>query len=120
VDVETLDKVVAVLGLTRIDFVKIDVEGAEASVIYGARHVLSTMRPIILLEINDNALRAQATSGEALLSTLRGDFNYDIMSFSSLTGEIERLSGSAPLSANVVAMPRERTPQILAAAHLDR
>jgi FkbM family methyltransferase len=120
VDVETLDKVVAALGLTRIDFVKIDVEGAEASVIYGARHVLSTMRPIILLEINDNALRAQATSGEALLSTLRGDFNYDIMSFSGLTGEIERLSGSAPLSANVVAMPRERTQQILAAVHLDR
>jgi hypothetical protein len=78
------------------------------------------MRPIILLEINDNALRAQATSGEALLSTLRVDFNYDIMSFSSLTGEIERLAGSAPLSANVVAMPRERTPQILAAVHLDR
>jgi FkbM family methyltransferase len=120
VDVETLDKVVAVLGLTRIDFVKIDVEGAEASVIYGARHVLSTMRPIVLLEINDNALRAQATSGEVLLSTLRGDFNYDIMSFSGLTGEIERLSGSAPLSANVVAIPRERTPRILATVHLDR
>jgi glycosyltransferase involved in cell wall biosynthesis len=65
-------------------------------------------------------LADEELSGEALLSTLRGDFNYDIMSFSSLTGEIERLSGSAPLSDNVVAMPRERTPQILATVHLDR
>src|SRR5262245_20929132 len=65
VDVETLDKVVTALGLPLIDFVKIDVEGAEASVIHGAHHVLCTMRPIILLEINDRALRAQDTSGEA-------------------------------------------------------
>jgi len=115
VDVETLDKVVAALGLSLIDVVKIDVEGAEASVIYGARHVLSMMRPIILLEINDNALRAQETSGEALLSTLRDDFNYDIAFFSAVTGKLEPLVGNAPLSANVVAMPRERTSQILAA-----
>ena len=88
--------------------------------ILGARHVLSTMRPIILLEINDSALRAKATSGEELLSTLRDEFNYDIMAFSGVTGGLERLAGSAPLSANVVAMPRERTAQILAAVHLDR
>ncbi|HUJ47774.1 MAG TPA: FkbM family methyltransferase, partial [Rhizomicrobium sp.] len=120
VDVETLDKLEAALGLSRIDFIKIDVEGAEASVILGARHVLSTMRPIILLEINDNALRAQATSGEELLSTLRDEFSYDIMAFSGVTGGLERLAGSAPLSANVVAMPRERTVQLLSAVHLDR
>ena len=74
VDVATLDKVAVDLRLEGIDFIKIDVEGAEASVIDGAHHVLSTMRPMILLEINDKALRAQATSAEALLSALRGDF----------------------------------------------
>lgn len=31
-----------------------------------------------------------------------------------------RRAGSAPLSANVVAMPRERMAQVLAALHLDR
>jgi FkbM family methyltransferase len=120
VDVDTLDRVVASLGLTRVDFVKIDVEGAEGSVILGARHVLSTMRPMILLEINDNALRAQSTSGEALLSALRSQFNYEIMVFSAVTGALERLVGGAPLSANVVAMPAERSSQILAALQLDR
>jgi len=96
VDVATLDKVAADLGLESVDFIKIDVEGAEASVIGGAHCVLSTMRPMILLEINDNALRAQSTSAEALLSTLRGDFNYDILVFSGATGEIEQLEGALP------------------------
>jgi FkbM family methyltransferase len=120
VDVATLDKVTADLQLEGIDFIKIDVEGAEASVIDGAHHVLSKMRPMILLEINDKALRAQSTSAEALLSTLRGDFNYDILVFSGTTGAIERLEGSAPLSANVVAMPSERTSRVLSAVQLDR
>ena len=120
VDLETLDKVAADLDLARVDFVKIDVEGAEASVVYGARHVLTTMRPILLLEINDNALRAQSTSGEVLLATLRGDFGYEIMTFSTMTGAIERLAGSAPLSANVVAIPAERGFQTLSAVQLGR
>src|SRR5215470_7081308 len=88
VDMETLDKVAADLELRRVDFIKIDVEGAESSVVHGARHVLTTMRPILLLEINDNALRAQSTSSDALLAALRNDFGYDIMAFSTVTGAI--------------------------------
>src|SRR5258708_9116330 len=51
--VETLDSLAARLEMTRIDVVKIDVEGAEASVIAGARGVLTSMRPLLLLEIDD-------------------------------------------------------------------
>ena len=120
VDLETLDKVATDLELERVDFVKIDVEGAESSVVHGARHVLTALRPTLLLEINDNALRAQSTSGEALLATLRGDFGYDILTFSTVTGALERLAGSAPLSANVVAMPVERSAQTLSVAQLSR
>jgi hypothetical protein len=65
-------------------------------------------------------LRAQSTSGEALLATLRSDFGYDIMTFSAVTGTVERLAGGAPLSANVVAMPAERGFQTLPAAQLGR
>ena len=56
VPIEPLDAVIARLGLARVDFVKIDVEGAEASVIAGAATVLSSMRPLMLLEVNDKAL----------------------------------------------------------------
>ena len=43
------------------------------------------MHPVILLEINDNAMRAQSTSAEALLAILRCKFDYDIMVFSVTT-----------------------------------
>ena len=56
VPIEPLDAVIARLGLARVDFVKIDVEGAEASVIAGAATVLSSMRPLMLIEVNDKAL----------------------------------------------------------------
>ncbi len=118
VDVNTLDKAAADLELSRIDFVKIDVEGAEASVIDGARRVLATMRPMILLEINDTALRAQDSNAEALLSTLRTDFKYDILVFSPRTGKIEWPADGVPLSANVVAAPAERTADLLASVNL--
>ena len=49
----TLDEVAGELGLTRVDFIKIDVEGAEASVIAGARDVLRRCGRCMLLEIND-------------------------------------------------------------------
>ena len=107
VEVDTLDSVTAKLGLDHVDFIKIDVEGAEASVIEGAPVVLRTMRPTLLLEINETALQAQQRSGQGLLSTLRDQFDYEILVFSSSTGLLEALVNDQPLSPNIVARPRE-------------
>lgn len=114
--VETLDQVVADFGLTRVDFVKIDVEGAEASVVAGATSVIKGMRPVMLMEINDGALRAQGHSAEALLSTLRGRFGYEILVFSPETGLLEVMIEGEPLSSNVVACPAEKVSRLLEAA----
>ena len=81
VRVDALDVVATRLGLQRIDFIKIDVDGDEASVIVGAREVLRQMRPPLLLEINDKALQAQQRSAERLVGTLRHDFDYEILHF---------------------------------------
>lgn len=113
VKVETLDDVVAKFGLTRLDFIKIDVEGAEASVVAGGRSVVAKMRPLMLLEINDGALRAQQTSAAALLAMLRDELEYEVLVFSATTGLLERPAPDAPLSANVVATPRERVMEVL-------
>jgi len=47
-----LDTVWPMEGLDRLDYVKIDVEGAEAQVLAGARETFKKYRPILQLEIN--------------------------------------------------------------------
>src|SRR6266404_1280961 len=116
VQVETLDTVASRLGLSRIDVMKIDVEGAEASVIAGARGVLMSMRPLLLLEVDDGALRAQRNSAQSLLATLRNELDYEILAFSTVTGLLERPVDGAPLSSNIVAAPRDRAAEILSKA----
>jgi hypothetical protein len=88
--------------------VKIDVEGAEARVIAGAATVLKSMRPILLLEVNDDALRAQGDCADSLIGTLRGELGYEILVFSAVTGLLEAPRAGDALSANVVAIPSER------------
>ena len=108
VAIEPLDSVIERLALPRVDFVKIDVEGAEARVISGAATVLSTLRPVMLIEVNDKALRAQGNCADSLLATLRNELGYDIFVFSPTTGMLEASRDGEPLSANVVAIPSER------------
>ena len=106
---------IARLALAQVDFVKIDVEGAEARVISGASTVLSAMRPILLLEVNDKALRAQGNCADSLIGTLRGELRYDIFVFSPVTGRLEAPRDGDPLSANVVAIPSERVADTMSA-----
>jgi len=108
VTLETLDAVVARLDLARADFIKIDVEGGEANVIAGARTVLSSMRPLLMIEINDGALRAQGSGEASLLTTLRSELDYEILVFSTRSGLAEQPVDGVPLSANIIAVPRER------------
>jgi methyltransferase FkbM-like protein len=103
------------LALAQVDFVKIDVEGAEARVIAGAATVLKSMRPILLLEVNDKALRAQGNCADSLIGILRGDLGYEIFVFSPVTGLLEAPHDGDPLSANVVAIPSERVADTVTA-----
>ena len=113
VDMRTVDEMAAELGLTHIDIMKIDVEGAEASVIAGARNVLTAARPLIMLEISDKALRGQGSDAQRLIATFRDELDYEIGVFSSRTGKIDLLAAGQELSLNVVALPRERADEIL-------
>lgn len=107
-----LDSLAGELALDRIDVMKIDVEGAEANVIAGAREVLARTQPVIVLEISDKALRGQGSDAEQLIATLR-ELGYEIGVFSASTGCIELLAEGCDLSLNVVAMPRDRIPEIV-------
>ena len=45
VPLTTIDKIVAELGLPRVDFIKMDIEGAEANALAGARDTLTRFKP---------------------------------------------------------------------------
>lgn len=50
-DVETLDGLCAAAGLTRLDFLKIDVEGGELHVLQGGQQVIERFGPTLYVEI---------------------------------------------------------------------
>jgi FkbM family methyltransferase len=104
VEVETLDAVIARLAIAKVDAIKIDVEGAELKVLQGARDVLQRLRPVLLIEANDDALRKQEASTTGLIALLRS-LGYAIFVFSESTGLEEPWTEGSSLSANIVAKP---------------
>lgn len=54
VKIETLDSIITRLNLKKVNFVKIDVEGAEIDVLERAKKVLSTYKPVLAIEYHGN------------------------------------------------------------------
>ena len=52
VPVTTVDDAVDSLGIDRVDFIKIDVEGGELGVLQGASKTLTRDRPVVVFEVN--------------------------------------------------------------------
>jgi hypothetical protein len=88
--------------------IKLDVEGAEFAVLQGARHTLTSSRPLLLLELSDDALREQQSSAAEVLGLL-GSLGYDVFTFDPASGRPARAAGGARLSPNVVAAHPDRT-----------
>lgn len=56
VDVTTIDQFVIDNNITRVDFVKIDVEGFEFEVLKGMQQVLETHKPVVIFEFDTQNL----------------------------------------------------------------
>jgi FkbM family methyltransferase len=55
-ETKSVDQLVRELNIPRVDFVKIDVEGAELDVLAGANETISRFRPKVIMEFNSYAL----------------------------------------------------------------
>lgn len=70
VDVDTLDNQILQLGLDRVDFIKIDVEGVELQVLQGAEKTIKEQTPVIFVEIADR-IRGRNYKNKNYQPTLR-------------------------------------------------
>ena len=68
VPITTLDRAVELLDLPRLDFIKADIEGWELQLIRGGARAIGRFRPVMLLELNAQAL---ARAGDDLASAFQ-------------------------------------------------
>ena len=65
-----LDAIVKEAKLDHVDVIKIDVEGAEFAVLKGAAKTLDDFRPVLIIELVQNQLKAMGTSVEEVTGFL--------------------------------------------------
>jgi len=78
VETTTLDAFVEQQGLPKVNFIKIDIEGAEPLALAGMTRTIERSDDLtMLIELNPEALRAGGSSSSALLRQL-SDFGFDV------------------------------------------
>ena len=106
VEVRTVDDVLQTLGISRVDFIKLDVEGAELSVLHGASRLLSgAARPAILAEVQDLRTKPWGYRSRDIVIASLGYRWYEL----AHDGSLHRISSELDsYDANLVAFPCER------------
>jgi FkbM family methyltransferase len=90
VSVVTLDDWVQTRNIRRVDFIKMDIEGAECRALQGAMKLLTRFRPIIVAELNSVCLARDGRKPADIIALLQ-DAGYE----------------SAEFGEGVLAMPKE-------------
>jgi FkbM family methyltransferase len=111
VETITIDEFIEIKSITKIDIIKIDVEGAEYEVLDGMNRILSEIKPIIIMEINDPIQEKRNISSRDLKEKI---INYGYHCF-NLTEDSQLVQ--SPLDYkhnidNVVFIPFGKEPRI--------
>lgn len=113
VQVRRLDDILSELEITKVDFIKLDVEGAELSVLYGAMKLLNQKsRPAMLVEVQDvRTQRWGYAAREILQFLIRMDYQWFAIAAKGALLPIH--CEQQTYDANLVALPVERTEEFL-------
>jgi FkbM family methyltransferase len=113
VDVLSLDDYLSNPGLGRVDFVKLDVEGAEREVLRGAVSLLhSSSRPLFLVEVQDIRTSPWGYPAREIVQLLdRAGYDwFRILDNGSLA---PAATDDQTYDANLVAVPHDRVAYVL-------
>ena len=112
VKVETLDGFIFCHELDRVDFIKMDVEGAEWSVLQGAQRLFATPpRPVLLIEVYDIRTLPWGYAAREIVKHLNA-LGFRIFRPTENGGlEAEDVCKES-FDANVVAVPEERMTEV--------
>jgi FkbM family methyltransferase len=96
VQVSKLDTYCKINKIDRIDFIKLDVEGAEEKVFEGGKEVFKTLNPIIITEIYEKSAIQCGCSGVRMLKNF-GQLGYTIYNIDEKSN-LTKLTDFEPLS----------------------
>ena len=113
VKVRRLDDILCELGISTVDFIKLDAEGAELSVLYGAVKLLNRdSRPAMLVEVQDIRTKPWGYAAREILQFLiRMDYQWFAIAARGALLPIP--CNLETYDANLVALPIERTKEFL-------
>ncbi len=104
----SLDTLLSELNLSKVDFIKIDVDGFEYWVLKGAEQTLKKFRPKILIELSPYVHLEHGSSFETLMNFLSkiGYSFYSVHDERPLPQDIEQLKKIIPAKGGINAIAR--------------
>ena len=106
-DARTLDSVITSLNVSRVDCIKLEIDGFECGMLRGASEVLIRWHPVVIMELAPYALKEQGASLDELIGLLKqyGYLLFDLSKGSPIEMDSAKLEMLIPpgASLNVIA-----------------
>ena len=103
----SLDKYVEEHSIPRVDFIKVDIDGAEVPFLRGARKTLVSKKPIVLIEVSERGQKAQGHSCLEIFQEL-SMAGYEFFSVRFMLRQIEPCEFGKVTKEDVLCLPTDK------------